>query len=195
MLPAFEPEVPRPPSPEGRSLPGGLSPSPSPLDAVAAPVARADFVLTSGRRYELDAARGEGGYDRLTVRGRGGEVVLEITVGERGPVLRFASCELEVEAARAVRVHAPEIELRAAETLRLESGGDLEERVAGGRHARVAGDDRLEAGAIQTQASRGAVEVRARDRIALDGEHIGLNDDPCPQPFGWTDLHLHGDEP
>jgi len=30
------------------------------------------------------------------------------------------------------------------------------------------------------------VGVRAMGRIALDGEHIGLNDDPLPQPFAWS---------
>jgi hypothetical protein len=25
-------------------------------------------------------------------------------------------------------------------------------------------------------------------KIALDGEHIGLNDDPLPQPFPWSAL-------
>jgi hypothetical protein len=32
------------------------------------------------------------------------------------------------------------------------------------------------------------VGVRAMGRIALDGEHIGLNDDPAPQPFGWSEI-------
>jgi hypothetical protein len=28
--------------------------------------------------------------------------------------------------------------------------------------------------------------VRALGRIALDGEHVGLNDDPLPRPFAWS---------
>jgi hypothetical protein len=77
----------------------------------------------------------------------------------------------------------------AARSLRLAAGdvsidaGALRERVAGDHHVRAGGDERVEAANVQLQASTGAVGVRAMGRIALDGEHIGLNDDPLPQPF------------
>jgi hypothetical protein len=58
--------------------------------------------------------------------------------------------------------------------------------VAGDHHVRVGGDERVEAANVQLQANAGAVAVRALGRIALDGEHIGLNDDPLPQPFAWS---------
>jgi hypothetical protein len=64
--------------------------------------------------------------------------------------------------------------------------GTLRERVAGDHHVRVGGDEQVEAANVQIQASTGAVGVRAMGRIALDGEHIGLNDDPRPLPFAWS---------
>jgi hypothetical protein len=52
----------------------------------------------------------------------------------------------------------------------------------------------LEAAAIEQQASEGGVAVRAAGRIALDGEHIGLNDDPSPEPFRWSDASERNEE-
>ena len=46
----------------------------------------------------------------------------------------------------------------------------------------------MEAANVEIQANTGAVGVRAMGRIALDGEHIGLNDDPAPQPFAWSGI-------
>jgi len=77
------------------------------------------------------------------------------------------------------------VELRA-NALRTCVAGDVEEQIGGGWHTRITGADRLEAATIQAQASEGAIELRAAGRIALDGEHIGLNDDTCPTPFGWS---------
>jgi hypothetical protein len=39
---------------------------------------------------------------------------------------------------------------------------------------------------VELQANQGGVSVRAMEKIALDGERIGLNDDPAPQPFPWS---------
>jgi hypothetical protein len=50
----------------------------------------------------------------------------------------------------------------------------------------VAGDERVEAMNVELQANQGGVSVRAMEKIALDGERIGLNDDPAPQPFPWS---------
>jgi hypothetical protein len=44
----------------------------------------------------------------------------------------------------------------------------------------------VEAAKVEIQANLGGVAVRAMQKIALDGEHIGLNDDPAPQPFPWS---------
>jgi hypothetical protein len=70
----------------------------------------------------------------------------------------------------------------------LTAGGSLRETVAGDHHTRVKGAERVEASAVEVQANEGAVGVRAMGKIALDGEHVGLNDDPLPRPFGWSEI-------
>lgn len=153
------------------------------LDDVETPVASASVALESGRRYELEAGA-EG--DRVTVRARSGEVVLRIEVTDAGPVLRFSGATVELSAARGLHLSAREVSIEATEDLALTAGGSLRERVDGDHHTHVAGDERVEAANVELQASTGAVGIRAMGRIALDGEHIGLNDDPVPQPFPWS---------
>lgn len=152
--------------------------SPRLIDSVEAPVAAASVLLSSGRRVELEAGRE---VDRLVIRARNGEVVLRIAVGNEGPVLSFASATIDLEATRRLRLASEEIELEAK--------GDLRETIGGTHHTRVAGDSRLEAARVELQANDGSVAVRAREGIALDAEHIGLNDDPMPAPFAWSSAH------
>ena len=153
------------------------------LDRIECPVPAAAVVLTSGRRYELEAG---GDADRLVVRSRGGEVVLRIQVTDAGPVLSFTGASIDLEATRRLRLTAQEVSVEATGDVSLSAGGSLRETVAGDHHTKVAGDERIEAANVELQASTGAVGVRAQGRIALDGEHIGLNDDPSPKPFGWS---------
>lgn len=145
----------------------------------------------TGRTVSVQA---DGEMDQITVRAHGGEVVLRIEVGPQGPVLRFDAAEIELAATKRIAVKAPKVEIAAAEHLELASDGAMATIVRGTRHSRVAGSDRLEAAAIESQAERG-VTVRAGGRIALDGEHIGLNDDPCPAPFAWSDAARDDEEP
>lgn len=62
----------------------------------------------------------------------------------------------------------------------------MTQTIAGTRQTSVRGPERLEASAIELQANEQAVQLRAAGRIGLDGEHIGLNDEPCLQPFAWS---------
>jgi hypothetical protein len=157
---------------------------PSLLDEIEAPVASAAVTLASGRRYELDAGADA---DRVTIRSRGGEIILRIEVTDKGPVLSFTGATVEVSAARRLHLRAGEVTIEAHEDATLEVGGTLRERVGGDHHTCVGGDERVEAANVELQASTGAVGVRAMGRIALDCEHVGLNDDPLPQPFGWSE--------
>lgn len=152
------------------------------LGGLEVPVMAAEVPLVSGRRCSLEA-RPDG--DRLTVRARDGKVLLRVTLTDAGPVLCFEAADVELRGTRTLRVDAEVMEVRAG-SLRSYVGGDVEMRVGGTRHTRIDGADLLEADGIQTQANSGAVELRAAGRIALDGEHIGLNDDPCPAPFSWS---------
>jgi hypothetical protein len=146
-------------------------------------VERESVTLSSGRRYELQAGDA---VDRLVVRSRSGRVLLRVDVGERGPLLSFESAEVELRARNRLRLSAPELALEATNKLTVHCGGDVDERIGGDHHTRVQGNERLEAAALQLQANDDAVQVRAMNKIALDGEHIGLNDDPCPTPFDWS---------
>jgi hypothetical protein len=167
---------------EPQSAPANRAPSLS-LDDVEAPLGAASVTLVSGRRYELEAGSDA---DRVTIRGRTGEVVLRIEVTDAGPVLSFSGASIEIAATRRLHLAAEEVAIDARRDLALSSGGSLEERIGGHHHTHVAGDERLEAASVEIQANTGAVGVRAMGRIGLDGEHIGLNDDPMPQPFGWS---------
>lgn len=152
------------------------------IDLVEAPVDAASVLLSSGRRVELEAGAD---VDRIVVRSRGGEIVLRIAVGDEGPVLSFSSATIDVEATKRLRL--------AAEEIHVETKGDLRETVGGTHHTRVAGDERLEAARVELQANDGSVAVRARERVALDAEHIGLNDEPLPAPFVWSKPHEDDD--
>ena len=155
------------------------------LRCVDLPAARANVTLTSGRRVELSA---EGEHDCIVVRATDGRVVLDIHVTDAGPRLSFESAELELRAAKRLSVAAQDVEVHATSTLTLAAGGDVHERCGGHHHRRVGGEERLEAARIQMQANHGGVAVRAVEAIALDGEHIALNDDPCPEPFSWSGI-------
>src|SRR5580704_3486799 len=122
----------------------------------------------------------------VMIRGRSGDIVaarrsvrdlVRIEVTDAGPSPRSPGASVELVAARSLRLAADDVTIDA---------GTLRERVAGDHHVRVGGDERVEAANVQLQASTGAVGVRAMGRIALDGEHIGLNDDPLSQPFAWS---------
>lgn len=154
------------------------------LAGVALPAMSAAVQLASGRKVTLES-HPDG--DRLTVRARKGQVVLRVTLTDDGPVLAFEAAEVQLTGTRALRLDAESIEVSTG-SLRTYVGGDVETRVTGARHTRIDGAEHLEAASLQAQANTGSLDLRAAGRIALDGEHIGLNDDPCPAPFPWTAL-------
>ena len=153
------------------------------LDEIEVPAPEANVMLASGRRYELTAGTEA---DRVTIRSRTGEVVLRIEVTDAGPVLSFSGASVELVAARSLRLAADDVSIEAGRDVSVTAGGSLRQRVAGDHHLSVAGDERVEAANVQLQANAGGVSVRAAQTIALDGEHIGLNDDPPPAPFAWS---------
>jgi hypothetical protein len=154
----------------------------SPLDAVELPVPAANVMLASGRLFCLASERGG---DALTVRSPSGRVELRVQFTDRGPVLSFEAADLHLSGTRALRLDADIIEVSAGE-LRTAVSGGVEEHIGGDRHTHIGGADRLEAALLEVQANEEAVHIRAAGRIALDGEHIGLNDDLCPAPFPWS---------
>jgi len=171
---------------EARPREGDASPSHPLLEQAELPVREANVTLGSGRRYCIEA--GEGSADRLVVRGSDGDVVLAILITDEGPVLRFRSAALELSATEELRLEASRVHVHSTGDLHIDAAGSLLQEAGRDHHLRVGGDHRVEARALEMQASTGHVEVRAMHRIALDGEHIGLNDDPVPRPFSWSSL-------
>lgn len=162
-------------------IPSRREPHEALLDAVDLGSPSENVTLRSGRRYELtttDAA------DHLTVKSASGRVLLRVALTDAGPLLSFESAEITLSARNRLALTAPEIALHTG-ALNVHAGSS-EERIEGHRHTHVRGEDRLEAGAVAIQANDRGVSLRAMERIALDGEHIGLNDDPCPKPFAWS---------
>ncbi len=153
------------------------------LDAVEIGTHAERVTLRSGRRCELESGSKA---DRITVRSASGSVLLRVTIGDDGPLLSFESAAIELSAPDRLTLSAPELIL-TAEDLKVQADS-CEQRIEGNRHTQVRGEDRLEAGAVAIQASERSVAVRAMEQIALDGEHIGLNDDPCPAPFEWSEI-------
>lgn len=143
--------------------------------------------LSSGRRYELEAGDE---VDRLVVRSPSGHVLLRIAVGAEGPLLSFESAQITLSARNKLSLQAPEVSIDA-NTLST-TAEQRSEVITGNRHCQVGGEDRLEAAAVEIQANEESVRVRAMDRVALDADHIGLNDMPCPTPFEWSALHEEG---
>jgi hypothetical protein len=162
----------------------GETPSSSLLQRAELPSCRASVAMTSGRRYRI-SSDGDGA-DRLVVTSDSGAVVLSIEVTDRGPVLTFTSAEVRLQATETLRLQAREVEVHSAGDMRVDVAGALRERIGSDHHLQVHGTERVEAHALELQASSGHVGVRAMHGIALDGEHIGLNDDPLPQPFAWS---------
>ena len=155
------------------------------LDTVLVPATDATVILASGRRYDLESGSAS---DRLTVRSRNGEVVLHIEITDRGPVLSFKAAELELSASRKLNLDAKEIQLTCKGSMDLNVGGHLRERIGGHHQTSVHGDERLEARRVELQANGQGIAVRAAGPISMDGDHIGLNDDPMPEPFGWSGM-------
>jgi hypothetical protein len=155
----------------------------SPLDGVELPVAFSEVLLASGRRCSM---RTEPEGDRLTVRARNGQVVLRVLITEAGPVLSFESADIAIAGTRRLTLSAQDVSIDASRSMEVNVEGDMTQTIAGARHTSVRGAERLEASSVEIQANEEAVCLRAAGRIGLDGEHVGLNDEPCLAPFAWS---------
>jgi hypothetical protein len=109
-------------SPRPSEPPAHASPESTILELVDRPLESGAIALTSGRRIEAEA-RPDG--DVLRVRAPGGEVVLSVLITEAGPVLRFESAAIELEATRKVAVTCDQFEVNARAGASITTGGDL----------------------------------------------------------------------
>jgi uncharacterized protein (DUF2345 family) len=129
--------------------------------------------LPSGRAVEAEPGGVEG--DRVTIRGTSGEVELTVLMTENGPVLRFRAAEMELSAKGAVKVDCERLHVRAEKGIVEETGGDLQQTVAGDATLKVRGRLRAAAAKTRIEAKRGDVEIEANDDVQLLGERIKLN--------------------
>lgn len=129
--------------------------------------------LASGRVVE--AREEPGGRDRLTIKNPSGEVELEIRMTERGPLLRFRSADLELEATRDVKVRCNDFEVHAEGSITQEAKKDLRQRIHGHADVKVRGRMTLAAREARLQGKRGNVQIEANDDVELLGERIKLN--------------------
>lgn len=144
------------------------------LDSIDAPSSRTAR-LPSGRVVEISATA-DG--DRVEIRARTGRVLLRVFVDDRGPLLDFEDADLRINTSRDLALRGRDVSIEAAR--------DLHVAVAGDRHSAIGGADRLEAGVLEMQANAGNAALRARGEVRIDAERIGLNDDPLPAPFPWS---------
>ena len=141
------------------------------LEMVATPPAH--LALPSGRVVE---ARAEGpGLERVTIRGAGGEVELEVRLTPEGPLLRFRSASVELEAARDVRVECDKFHVRARTGIVEETRGNLVQRVGGDQSVKVKGKQVTEASDVRLEARDGTVSIEANDDVEVAGERVRLN--------------------
>lgn len=127
----------------------------------------------SGRSIEVESR--PGGTDRVTIRGLGGDVELEVRLTDQGPVLRFRAAEMQLESSGAVKVDCESFEVHASGGIKQHTGGDLEQIVSGDAETWVRGDQRSQARSQQIRALQGDVRLQANDDVKLAGERVKLN--------------------
>ena len=127
----------------------------------------------SGRSIEVEPA--PDGSERVTIRGTGGNVELEVRLTDRGPVLSFRAAEMELAAAGRMSIECDQLDVRTSSGIRQHTGGDFEQIVSGNAQSFVRGDSESTAAATRIRAVRGNVEVRANDDVRLNGERVKLN--------------------
>jgi uncharacterized protein (DUF2345 family) len=131
------------------------------------------LALRDGGRVRLST---EPAGETLRVVSAGGEVRLEVLVTPDGAVLRLAGPRVSIEAEGALALRCASFEV-LAEQISLGASGDVS--LAAGRGLEVhAGHDALvSAQAVNVEARRGELALRANDDVALNGERVLLN---CP---------------
>jgi hypothetical protein len=125
-----------------------------------------------------------GGCDHVVVC-EGGAALVQIDIDATGVRVRATRARLEVTS-EDVELVGRRVAIRASDHLEVHSGGDADVSIAGNRTTVVSGEERVDASAIELQARSEHVDVRSSGAIRIDGEHIALNGDPCPAPFGWS---------
>lgn len=109
-----------------------------------------ELELASGRSVVCRSK--EESRDEVTIRGPGGEVLLEVELTPAGPVLRFHAAQVELDCKGSLKVRCESFDIRTSGDIVQQAGGE-----------------------ISLEAQRGNVDVRANDDVNLNGERVRLN--------------------
>ena len=125
----------------------------------------------SGRTFVLE----HGPTERLTVTDPDGRFEVAIRFTAAGPVLDVAAVGLTLRADADVVVDCDRLHLNARAGIRMQSDGDLVERIAGDRTCEVGGALASRAGTVSLSAEDGALEIAAVGDTRIDGRRVLLN--------------------
>lgn len=108
-----------------------------------------------------------GDEDRMTVRSPSGQIELTVRLTAEGPSLLFQGVDIQLSGTKDVSINCDTFQVDAKKAIRIESRGDLSERIEG----RAV----IEAKSVEVRATLGSVSLDANDDVALTGERIFLN--------------------
>ena len=146
-----------------------------------------DVELASGRQIAVRTGLVPG-TECIEIRSPGGELEVSILMTPEGPRLKLRALDIELQAARSLRMRCKTLDVEVEQDARLTAGGDLTERVGGNAVREVEGAARIEAGDIAIAAPNGEISMCANDDLDLKGERILLNAEAQPIPASWDDF-------
>jgi len=133
---------------------------------VAATVSREkqEIPLTFNRSLQVERTAAG---DRLRIQSPDDEVELEVLITASGPVLRFKSVDIELQATKSVKVECEDYSVKASGSIHHETAGDM--------HLIAKENLEIEGKISSLRATRGDVKIKANDDVRVKGERIRLN--------------------
>src|SRR5690242_7812294 len=127
--------------------------------------------LACGGRLEV-VERASGSVVCLSSPSGPGAITIQFT--ERGPLVTLAAADVEIAAARTLRLTAEELVVKAS-TAVVGVEGDLLERVGGDAKLHVRRNYELKSSTFGLEAVRGGAIIKANDDVDVKGERVRLN--------------------
>ena len=121
------------------------------------------LALRAGRTLRVRAGA-DADEQVVELRSPTGDLELSIEITPEGPRLRIRALDIELNAARALRMTCVRAEIVASETIALVAGSDL-----------------------NLSAQRGTAKIHANDDVDVRGERILLNSDAQPIASTWEE--------
>ena len=141
--------------------------------------------LSCGGHVEI-VERANGSVIRLSsAEGRG---VVTIQFTDRGPLVTLNAADVEIVAARTLRLDSEELVVSAGQA-RFDVAGDLTQRVGGEARLHVRHNYELKSAAFDLEAVRGSGSLRANDDVNVKGERVRMNCDDPPIPVSMDEFY------